>query len=51
VQADLMEVPIPDNYFDVIIAEGVLHHTPNTHSVVEALYRKLQPGRQFFFYV
>lgn len=51
VQADLMEAPFPDGYFDFIIADGVLHHTPDTRLAVEALYRKLQPGGQFFFYV
>ncbi|MGE0767629.1 MAG: class I SAM-dependent methyltransferase [Hyphomicrobiaceae bacterium] len=51
VQADLMDAPFPDEYFDFIIADGVLHHTPDTHAAVEALYRKLQPGGQFFFYV
>jgi ubiquinone/menaquinone biosynthesis C-methylase UbiE len=51
VQADLMEAPFPDNYFDFIIADGVLHHTPDTKLAVEALYRKLEPGGQFFFYV
>ena len=51
VQADLMEAPFPDNYFDFIIADGVLHHTPDTRLAVEALYRKVQPGGQFFFYV
>ncbi|MBU6378562.1 MAG: class I SAM-dependent methyltransferase [Gammaproteobacteria bacterium] len=51
VQADLMEAPFPDNYFDFIIADGVLHHTPDTRAAVEALYAKLQPGGQFFFYI
>lgn len=51
VQADLMEAPFPDDYFDFIIADGVLHHTPDTRAAVAALYRKLQPGGQFFFYV
>jgi len=51
VQADLMDAPFPDNYFDFIIADGVLHHTPDTRSAVEALYAKLQPGGEFFFYV
>ena len=51
VQADLMEAPFPDDTFDFIIADGVLHHTPNTRSAVEALYKKVRPGGQFFFYV
>lgn len=51
VQADLMDLPFPDGTFDFIIADGVLHHTPSTRRGVEALYRKLRPGGQFFFYV
>jgi SAM-dependent methyltransferase len=51
VQADLMEAPFADGFFDLIVADGVLHHTPNTRAAVEALYRKLAPGGQFFFYL
>jgi SAM-dependent methyltransferase len=51
VQADLMEAPFPDGYFDFIIADGVLHHTPDTRAAVEALWKKLAPGGEFFFYV
>jgi SAM-dependent methyltransferase len=51
VQADLMETPFPDGYFDLIIADGVLHHTPDTRAGVCALYRKLKPNGQMFFYV
>ena len=51
VQADLMQAPFADNSFDFIIADGVLHHTPNTRDAVRALYAKVKPGGQFFFYV
>ena len=51
VQADLMEAPFSDEFFDLIIADGVLHHTPNTYDAVRALYRKIKPGGQLFFYV
>lgn len=51
VQADLMQAPFADGTFDFIIADGVLHHTPDTRAAVEALYRKVVPGGQFFFYV
>lgn len=51
IQADLMDTPFPDEIFDLIVADGVLHHTPNTKDAVSALYRKLKPGGQFFFYV
>ena len=42
VQADLMAPPF---------ADGVLHHTPDTLLAVHALYRKVAPGGQFYFYV
>jgi SAM-dependent methyltransferase len=51
VQGDLMDAPFEDDSFDFIIADGVLHHTPNTREGVEALYRKLRAGGQMFFYV
>ena len=51
IQADLMDLPFGDQVFDFIIADGVLHHTPNTKKAFRALYEKLKPGGQFFFYV
>lgn len=51
VKADLMLAPFPENHFDFIIADGVLHHTPDTRDAVRALYKLLRPGGQFFFYV
>ncbi len=51
VKADLMLAPFPENHFDFVIADGVLHHTPNTRDAVQALYRLVKPGGQFFFYV
>jgi SAM-dependent methyltransferase len=51
VQADLMEAPFADGTFSLIIADGVLHHTPDTRSAVRALYRKVKPGGQFAFYI
>ncbi len=50
-RGDLMDLPFADGQFDFIIADGVLHHTPDTRAAMEVLYRKLQPGGQFFFYV
>ena len=51
IRADLMDTPFRDELFDLIIADGVLHHTPDTEAAVRALYRKLRPGGDFFFYV
>jgi SAM-dependent methyltransferase len=46
-----MDAPFPDDSLDLVIADGVLHHTPNTRAAFEALYRKVAPGGQFFFYL
>jgi SAM-dependent methyltransferase len=46
-----MDAPFPDGMFDFVIADGVLHHTPYTRAALEALYRKVKPGGEFFFYV
>jgi SAM-dependent methyltransferase len=51
VQADLMDAPFSDDYFDFIIADGVLHHTPDTRKAVESLLAKVKPSGHFFFYV
>ncbi len=51
VQADLMAAPFADEQFDFVLADGVLHHTPDTRKAVAALYRKVKPGGRFFFYV
>jgi SAM-dependent methyltransferase len=51
IRSDLMDLPFAENFFDLIIADGVLHHTPNTEAAVKELYRKLRPGGQFFFYL
>ena len=51
IRADLMDMPFPDELFDLIIADGVLHHTPNTKAAVAEIYRKLKRGGQFFFYL
>jgi SAM-dependent methyltransferase/uncharacterized protein YbaR (Trm112 family) len=51
VQADLMDAPFRDDFFDIVIADGVLHHTPDTRLAMRALYAKVRPGGRFFFYV
>jgi SAM-dependent methyltransferase len=50
-QADLMNLPIPDAAVDLIYSEGVLHHTDSTERAIHALARKLKTGGRFAFYV
>lgn len=34
----------PAGYFDLVLSEGVIHHTPNTQACVEEIYRVLRSG-------
>jgi SAM-dependent methyltransferase len=37
-------LPFPDESFDVVYSNGVLHHTPDTAGAVREIYRVLRPG-------
>lgn len=50
-QADIMDLPIADRSADMIVAEGVLHHTDNTQKEIRHLAKKLKKGGMFLFYV
>ena len=43
-QADALNIPLPDNMFDYVIALGMLQHTPSTKKSLKELYRVLKPG-------
>jgi arsenite methyltransferase len=51
VQADLLQLPFRAETFDLIFAEGVLHHTPATEAAFRALVPLLESGGEFLFYV
>jgi glycosyltransferase involved in cell wall biosynthesis/ubiquinone/menaquinone biosynthesis C-methylase UbiE len=44
VHHDAEALPFDDNSFDVVYSNGVLHHTPHTHRVVDEIHRVLRPG-------
>lgn len=50
-QADLMALPFPDGAFDIVLSEGVLHHTPSTREAVLATAGLVKPGGLFAVYV
>ena len=51
VQGDLCARPLPPAAADVILAEGVLHHTDSTRGALRALVPFLKPGGRLLFYV
>ena len=50
-QADIVDLPIPEESVDVIFSEGVLHHTDSTERALKGLATKLRPGGRLLFYV
>lgn len=51
IQADMMELPFDDEYFDFIACDQAIHHTPNTQLAFKALVSKLKRGGQIAIYV
>ena len=43
-QASLLEIPFPQQAFDVVLCLGVLQHTASPEESVRALYRMVKPG-------
>ncbi len=50
-QSDLNLLPYRDNSFDVIVAYGVLHHTPNTKIALGNVVKKLKKNGICLFYI
>jgi len=50
-QADICNLPFPEESVDIILSEGVLHHTDSTKNALQGLSRLLKPGGRFMFYV
>ncbi len=51
VQADLQRPPFPDDLFDLIYSDGVLHHTPDTKRTFMAISTKVRPGGRLFVWL
>jgi arsenite methyltransferase len=51
VQADVLQLPFREQSFDVVISEGVLHHTPSTERALKSLVPLLSPGGELMVYV
>lgn len=51
VQSDLMKLPFGGGAFDIVVSEGVLHHTPSTRAALLELARLVKPGGILAFYV
>lgn len=50
IRCDLRDIPIKHN-FDLIVSDGVLHHTPDTRESFLSLAQRLTPGGEILAYV
>jgi len=51
VQADLMNLPFGDGEFDIVLAWGVLQHTPSTKKAFQAVARHVKKGGSMHIFV
>jgi arsenite methyltransferase len=51
VQGDILHLPFADATFDLVLSDGVLHHTPSTREALASVSRLLRPGGEILFYV
>ena len=47
VEGDAERMPFPDNSFDLVSSNGVLHHTPDIEAALRECLRVLRPGGTF----
>src|ERR1700677_38346 len=45
-RASALELPFPDDHFDLVFAHGVLHHIPDVLTAQKEIARVLKPGGQ-----
>lgn len=51
IQADLQNLPLPEESVDLIFSEGVLHHTDDTRQALVRVSRHLKKNGRILFYV
>lgn len=44
VVGSILEIPFPENTFDVVVSSEVIEHTPDPYKALHEIYRVLKPG-------
>ena len=51
VQGDLQSPPFAPETFDVIVSNGVMHHTPSTHATFVEVAKLVKPGGRLYLWL
>ena len=51
IRGDLKDLPVADNFFDVVFCVGVLHHIDDPRKGLEEMWRILKPGGKLLLWV
>ena len=51
IKADMTKLPFPAEYFDLVVCDQALHHTPDTHESFKKLLSHVKPGGHIAIYV
>jgi len=51
IKGDLQKPPLADGSIDIIVSNGVLHHTPNTRRAFEALAEAVAPDGSYYIWL
>ena len=49
-EADATNLPFEDNYFDIVVSFGVMHHIPNWLDALDAIKRVLKPKGYLIYF-
>ena len=44
VVGSILEMPFPDNHFDIVVSSEVIEHTPEPEKAIKEIFRVLKPG-------
>ena len=50
-QGSALEIPHPDNHFDIVFSYGVLHHIPDIRTAAKEISRVLKPNGKLIIMV
>ncbi|MBI9087696.1 MAG: class I SAM-dependent methyltransferase [Desulfobacterium sp.] len=50
-QASILEIPYPEEFFDIVYSAGVVHHTPNPKKATQELGKRVKKGGILGIYI